>query len=479
MVEPRYAWWPPYARSLGRDCIDFWRASGGTLFDWQEFVIERLLGLDEFDRWTTANDGICVARQNGKGVIEQAIEVFFAFELGYPLVMHTAHEFSTSQEHQIRLEQFIQDCPSLHAKVRDKGGYRHANGQESINLKGGPRIAFKARTKGGARGWSGDLLMWDEAMIIPPAVVGAQKPALRASQAPFGQKTIFAGSAVDQLVHEHGLPFATIRERGIQKSPAVSYFEWSAPYDNPDEMTLGVLRDRSWWGQANPSMEHGLIREEYMADEIETMPPRIAAVELGSVGDWPSADASQSIISMEMWDALADPSSVLVDPVWFCVDVSPDRAWCSISAAGKRADGLWHVETVMRQRGTAWVVDECVRLKQKHGPAGFVCDGIGPAGSLIEALAERGVELEAVNSTEHGRAWGFFFDAVQDARLRHTGSEELRSAIRGASTRPLGDSQAWSRKNSAVDITPLVGSTLALGAAARAMIAQEVAFAWA
>jgi hypothetical protein len=42
----------------------------------------------------------------------------------------------------------------------------------------------------------------------------------------------------------------------------------------------------------------------------------------------------------------------------------------------------------------------------------------------------------------------------------------LADAIRGAATRKLGDSWAWSRRNSSVDISPLVASTLALWGAA-------------
>jgi hypothetical protein len=57
-------------------------------------------------------------------------------------------------------------------------------------------------------------------------------------------------------------------------------------------------------------------------------------------------------------------------------------------------------------------------------------------------------------------------DMVTEGTLVHMGSDELRDAVRGARSRPLGDQWAWSRKNSGVDISPLVAATLALGAAA-------------
>jgi hypothetical protein len=290
MVVPRVGWVPPRTRSLGADACAWWKAHGGYLFLWQELVIDGVLSLDENDRWSTSNDGLCVARQNGKGVIEQVVEGFCAVELGLEVVMHTAHEFPTSTEHQLRLMAFFQNDPSLHAKVRDKGGYKTANGQESINFKSGSRILFKARTNQGGRGYSGDLLVWDEAMKLPMATVAAQKPMLRASKSPYGQKTIYAGSAVDQESHEHGVPFALIRERGLERNPAVCYFEWSAPFEHPAEMDYNVLSDRSWWPVANPSMPEGLISESYMADEVDTMPARTVAVELANVGDWPRTD---------------------------------------------------------------------------------------------------------------------------------------------------------------------------------------------
>jgi hypothetical protein len=467
VIEPRYAWAPPRVRSLGPDCVEFWKAAGGTLFDWQAFVIDGILGLNEDDRWSSTDDGLTVARQNGKGVILQAVEVFVAFELGhslgYDVVMHTAHEFATSQEHQIRLEDFIQDCPHLHAKVKEKGGYVHANGQESIRLKDGTRIIFKARTKGGGRGYSGDLLAWDEAMVVPDAVVGAQKPMLRASRGKYGPKTIYAGSAVDQEVHEYGVNFARIRKRGIEKAPRVSYFEWSAPFDDPTEITEDLLRDRSNWPLGNPSMADGLVSEEYMADEIETMPSRTAAVELWDVGDWPETDPSAAhVLSLEVLKRLVDVDSVIDGRPRISFDVSPDRSMAAIGCAGRRSDGLAHVEVLEHKPGTRWVVPRLIELHNQHDPVAVICDGASPAASLIHELENVGIEVETLDSQKLARACGVIFDLVQDELFRHLGQAEFMAAVRGAAKRPLGETWAWSRKTSQADITPLVAVTNAL-----------------
>ena len=444
----------------------FWESHGGELFEWQRLVIDGFLGLDENDEWTAANCGLNVARQNGKGVVLQALEVFATFELGVDLVIHTAHEFATSQEHQLRLEAFIQDSPGLHAMVKDKGGYKHANGQESINLKNGRRIAFKARTGGGGRGWSADWLVWDEAMVIPDTVVGAQKPTTRATRAPHGRKTFYAGSAVDQEVHAYGVNFAIVRQRGIEESPRVAYFEWSAPFEHPAEMDDEALHDRAHWHAANPSIEEGLVSEETMADEVESMPVRTAAVELFGVGDWPRTDGLEdTVIDVSVWDALRNDGGVLQEPYCGAFDVSPERNG-SVAVAGFNEDGKFQVEIHECRQGTGWMVDRIMEMDERGIFDQWVCDATGPCASLIAPLRERGLNLETVNATEHGQAFGRFVDMVAEAEVEHLGSDELRDAIRGAKARPIGDgASAWARKHSSVNISPLVAATLALGAA--------------
>lgn len=438
--------------------------------DWQAFAVGAILGIGEDGLFASTNDGLCVARQNGKGVVEQIIEIFVAFELGYrfgyKLIVHTAHEFATCQEHQIRLDEVIQNAPHLHARVRDQGGYKHANGQESINLKDGTRIVFKARTKAGGRGYSGDLLVWDEAMVVPDEVVGAQRPMLRASSAKFGAKTIYAGSAVDQEVHEYGVNFARVRERGLAQAPKVCYLEWSSPYDHPSQMTDDLLRDVRLFPLGNPSMAEGLIAVETMADEVESMPTRTAAVELHDVGDWPRTDGhEEGVFSIEAWDRLERPDSVLQPPYELAYDVSPDRR-SSIALSGRNQDDEWHVEIQDSRQGTQGLPERIAEIFATGDVSVVVCDAVGPAASLVLALDELGVKVEMVNSQEHGQACGRLVDMVADGTLAHLGSGELRDAVRGARTRQLGDQWAWSRKNSSVDISPLVAATLALGASA-------------
>jgi predicted Fe-Mo cluster-binding NifX family protein len=466
VIAPRYRWVPERARSLGPECCAWFKAAGGSLFGWQELVIDGILGVDEQDVFTSTDDGLNVARQNGKGVVLQAIEGFFAFELGYPVVMHTAHEFATSQEHQMRLVSLIQNSPDLHARVRDRGGYMMANGKESINLQSGSRILFKARTKGGGRGYSGDLLVWDEAMVVSDQVVGAQKPMTRASKAPFGQKTIWAGSAVDQEVHEYGVNFTRLRENGIAESPRMSWHEWSIPLDNPDQITEEMLADPVMRRMANPSMEDGLISDQTMDDELRIMPTRTAAVELFGAGDWPQTDGRDvSVISLEKWDAAMDPTSQLQEPICLAVDVSPERT-TSIAAAGYNQHDKFHAEIQEHKQGTSWVVARILQMVDRADVECVVLDGVGPAASLIVPLQEAGVQVEVVSTSEHGHACGRLLDLVEEGQLAHLGSLELRDAVRGAKSRPLGDAWAWSRKSSSVDISPLVAATLALGAAA-------------
>ena len=454
---PRISSVPAYSGSSGLEAVELAAMAGLELDPWQQLVLRESLGEIDDGSWAAFEVCLVCPRQNGKNAILEARELAGLFLLGERLLIHSAHQFDTSIEAYRRLKSLVENTPDLDRRVRR---YMNSHGEEGIELRNGQRIRFRTRTKGGGRGFSGDCVIFDEAMIFPEASLAAILPIVSARPNP---QVWYTGSAVDRLIHDDGRVLARLRDRGIKGAdPSLAYFEWSLDLPNPDGVPEEVARDRAAWAQANPA--YGIrVNGDYIEGERRSLGQRSFAVERLGVGDWPALDGSEGVvIDPDDWDNLADEASLLADPVCFAFDVSPDRSSAAICAAGKRRDGLGHVEVIRHDRGTGWVVPRLLELHSAgHAAVGFVCDGAGPAASLLPQLEQAGVEVTTVSAKEHGNACGLLFDAVEQQTLRHLGTHELGSAVRGATSRPLGDAWAWSRKNSNADICPLVAATLA------------------
>lgn len=459
--HPRIFHSPGYVQSAGVEAVELAEMAGLILDPWQRLVLEHGLGERSDGSFQCFEVGVCVPRQNGKGSIIEALELAGLFVLRDKLTVHSAHLFDTSKEAMRRLVDLIDGCSDLSRHVKR---VVRSHGEEGIELTTGERVRFRTRTKGGGRGLTGDRVILDEAMFLPETSIGALLPTLSAR--PNSQAWYF-GSAVDQMVHDDGVAFARIRERGTAGTdPRLAYMEWSADM-TIDECDRGTLNRPELWSAANPALNIR-IDEDHVAAELRSMDPRTFAVERLGVGDWPATDgAANTVISLDKWDALADSQSQISGHVWFAADVTPDRQRSSIAAAGRRGDGLLHVELIDRRTGTGWVLERVRDLAAKYPGSVFLCDQVSPAASFIRDLEDAGVPVTSVSSQEHAQACGTFFDMVEQAQLRHLGQDEMRAALRGAAARPLGDAWAWSRKNSTFDISPLVACTLAGWAATR------------
>ncbi|MGZ4524223.1 MAG: terminase TerL endonuclease subunit, partial [Mycobacteriaceae bacterium] len=160
--EPRFSSVPPYSVTLGDDAVEFAAKAGLHLDPWQQMVLRESMGLAKGGKWAAPRVGLLVPRQNGKGSVLEALELFHMFVLNTPLIVHSAHKFDTSQEHFLRLRTLIEGNPDLDRHVK---AAPTSTGHEAIILRNGNRLKFKARTVGGAgRGFSADLLVLDEAM---------------------------------------------------------------------------------------------------------------------------------------------------------------------------------------------------------------------------------------------------------------------------------------------------------------------------
>lgn len=474
--RPRICHIPEFVTSAGVEAIELARLAGLELDDWQQFVLTNSLGERADGKWAAQTVGLTVARQNGKGAVLEARELVGLFLLGEQLINHTAHQQKTATNHFKRFLRLIESVPEFDQRVMKapKG-----KGNEAIELRGGQEIFFATRQGGGGRGLTADLQVYDEAMFLTEQDRSSLAPTMAARSMHGNIQTWYVGSAVDKEDStQDGVPFSQVRESGIAKANGVAYFEFSAPGDNPSRVTPEIAADPTIWAMANPGLgiriSHAWVEHERMVE----MGPRGFAVERLGVGDWPDPTGAEAqVITDADWNALEDPSSTRVGPVCFCFDMTPDRRYASIGVGGKRADGLGHVEIVDHRAGTGWLVDRVVELAERHNAAVF-CDGRGPAASLLPELAERGVKAVTLDAAQQAQAFGMFLDAVTEKTFRHRGQSDLRSAIKGAAKRPLGESFAWSRKTSSVDISPLVACTFANWAASTKLTTGEPMVAW-
>lgn len=484
---PRLRSVPAYESSKGEEAIEVARSVGLLLDPFQELVLVDACGCRSDGKWAAFEVATEMPRQNGKGGILEARELAGILAWGERLIIHSAHEFQTATEAMLRMEDLLSSTPEVSKLVKSVS---RSHGSEGFIFTTGQRLRYRTRTKGGGRGFTArDTLILDEAMVLQSPFIGALVPTLSARSIAGNPQVWYAGSAVDQLVHEHGLVLARLRARALAGAdPSLAYFGWSAldavdddgkPITPDHDLVAAILSDPDAWAAANPAF--GIrISEGHIEKELPSLGRRNFAVERLGIGDWPNVDADEgAVIDGEAWDALADADSEIVDPaVAFAFEVSPDRSWSVIGAAGGRADGLTHVEVVDRHPGTGWVVSRLLELVERHETVGVFCGGASAAASLVPELERGGVAVTVATSSDLAQASGMFFDSVEQERIRHLGTSDLAAAVRGARKRELGDAWAWSWRKSTTNIAPLVAVTLALWGAQTGSTVAPWAESW-
>ena len=456
---PRIRSVPHSALTRGDEALDIAERCGLIADDHQRAVILAGCAVDSAGKWATLEVAVNEPRQNGKGGMLEIRELAGLFCWQDRLIVHTAHQVDTSLEHFERILALIESVPELEQQVRRVS---RTNGREGIQLRDGSRLRFRARSAKSGKGYSCDTLILDEAMFLPEAFHGALIPTLRARENP---QVWYAGSAVDQEIHENGIVFTRLRERAqAGNDPSLCYFEWSLDYEHPSEVPPEVAADPEQWARVNPALGDR-VSVEHMEMEHRALDERTFAVELLGVGDYPRTDGARDlVIEAEQWAELEDEDSVIRDPVCLAFDISPQHR-ASIAACGKRDDGLWGVEVIDRRPGTSWLVGRLVELEAKHSPLEIVCDGKGLSASMHQAIESTGVKIRRLTTDELAQSCVRFVDAVSEKTMRHPGGNVLWNCIRGAATRPLSDRWIWSRRSSTVDISALVATTMALWSA--------------
>ena len=452
--DPRFLSRPAGAvGSAGPEAVALAASAGLVLLPWQELVLDVALSEDGAGFCASFEVGLVVPRQNGKGGVLEAAELYWLFlDDAVELVTHTAHRFDTSLEHFNRIRALVETTPDLMAEVRR---ISDTNGKERIELKNGKRLQFKARAKGGGRGFSGDRVVLDEAFYITD--LGSLIPTMSARPDP--QLWWTSSAPLPQLESD---ALRRVIKRG--RAGDIAYLEWS-------NVKGADLDDRAVWAESNPSLG-ALIGAEFVAvlERATLTDEEFGRERLGIFPD-PDEDTEVPgwlVIGEDAWKACGTDETAkqsekpgwLVGAVTLAVEVRPDRSSATVVAAGECREGGIGVEPVASGVGVGWIVAEVQALCERGDVATVVVDEGGPAGVLIDPLIAAGVDVTRVAFADVKQATAEFFDAVTATEVVHRDRPELSEAVGWAQKRPAGDTWLIDRKGPH-DASPLVAAVLA------------------
>jgi hypothetical protein len=181
----------------------------------------------------------------------------------------------------------------------------------------------------------------------------------------------------------------------------------------------------------------------------EAYGPAAAWMDLEAIADyWDDPQASEAEFR-RFW---------LNQPVPLVIDVAPDRRWSSIGIAGESGDKT--LVLCLREAGTAWLVPKVVEL-QAARDISEVSITPDQAKAVKPDLIRAGVDFKTLTRGDMGASCAAMQQAVKDATVVHVGQAELDVAVSNARTRYVGEVEQWDRRDSAVDISPLVACSAA------------------
>lgn len=465
VLEPQILHLPPDVHSLAaaEEAIELADAygvcRGNPLDESQRATLRAGLGERVDGSWAAATVVDIEPRQNGKNDTCAGRELAGLVIFGEQLILHTAHEFKTANESFLRLVSVFEawdDLRKLVARVR------YANGEQGIELLSGQRLKYLARSGGSGRGFAeADLTVYDENQHLQPEHLAASGPARLAnpnSQSWYMGSGGLATSVIAWRMRKRALAGDAGRFAYVEHTAEKVRFE-----DGRVRSSKPDVLDREAWARANPAYGRR-ITDEALLSLLGELGPELFGRECMCLWDPDpeDADGAWAVISEDHWaDCRGVEANRPPKPAAIAFDIPPDRSSGSIGCAAPGDGQVW-VDVLDHGPGTGWMIDRLVRLKRRYRAAVFCCDATGPAGSLLDPLEKAGVKgVKALSTQDHKQACGGFYDDAVDHRLRHLGRPELDAAVAGAEKRTVGDAWLWSRKDSSVDISPLVAVTLA------------------
>jgi hypothetical protein len=462
MVEPAYRWIPEYRETLGPEVADICAMAGFPPDPEQQLALDAIFALRPDGKSALFETAVVVPRQNMKTGLFKQCALGWLFVTKQRLIIWSAHEFATSQEAHRDLKELLESTPQLLKRVK---AIPSGNGDEGIELHGGQRIKFRARTKTGGRGLTGDKIVLDEAFALTPGHIGSLMPTLSVvpdAQIVYGSSAGLATSDVLQ----------GIRNRGrAGNDPRLGYLEWCDDLPGDCEMGAGCshrvgevtgcrMDDRRRWARANPQLGRRLPLER-----MESFRKAMPAAEFGreELGWWDEpAGAGRPAIDPDVWVTLKDGTDDRQHPFAIGIATAPDRSWSAIAVGWRRSDGSVHLTLSTGddgrpdyRPGTTWVRARADELRHRWGTR-----------VLVDTASRDLVpDAEEPGEAEQARAHNALSDAVDARMVWHFNEPAMNTAVR-ASRWKQGPKTRELVRHGAVDVSPLAAAALVVHALA-------------
>lgn len=437
MSAPRIA--PPLPR--GSRLVE-WRRSaklaGIRPMPWQLIASRYVMAMWR-GRWLYPEVAIVVARQNGKSEI-LVPRILRALEVG-ERVMHSAQDRTLPRETFTRVADLV-------PRAWLRRPIRLANGQESIETWAGGRYRIVAPTRGGARGPTNDLVIFDEVREATDfEFVAAAAPTLTAAR---NGQFIYLSNAGD----ESSLVLNSLRARR-ETDPKLCYLEWSAAPER-------ALDDELGWAEANPAL--GItIRIETLRrfrDQYQAQP---AIFETEHLCRWVASMLTKLVPDVS-WQR-AGPAN-LEAPLRPALGISADPDGHRISAqlAWAQSDGTIALRSAAEITGDPVDIDEAGRrILELALELGVPRVGFDPATDrdLARHFEHPGLELARISGAEFAAASARFVATIEGGRLRWSDAGEVGADLAFTVRRDAGDAWAASRAD---DARPICAALAAIRA---------------
>lgn len=409
---------------------------------WQRELAIRGLELSHDGTYRFRTVVCLVARQQGKSHFARVLMLWRIFVDDAALVMGAAQTMGIAREIWKQAGNSIMGLPELKDELACP--IRTANGDEEIRLKGGNRYRICATTAGAGRGYSIDMLLFDE--IRQQRDWDAWSALSKTTNArPHSQIWAISNAGDDFSVVLNGLRDAAL----AGNSETVGLFEWSAPEGC-------ALDDVEGWRAAMPALGH-LTDVAAVRDALATDPPNVFRTEMLCQ----RVKTLDGAVDETSWTNNADPTGSLRQmgvPLVACVDSAPDGRHVTLCAAGAYSDGRIRVETVAAWDSLQEARTELVDLIGRNEFAALAWFPAGPASGIGFEIRDAASKTTGAIPGKYGQAIEIsgadvagvcqaFSVLVTDHQIVHGDDPLLNSQVIGAKRVRVGDAWRFSRRD--------------------------------